>query len=156
MIIAVDWDGTVVEQDGRAYVDVTTPEVFRPGAKEALRALRAAGHTLLLYSARANRALRVDPNLDPLVRAGAKRIHLKAWEANRGVNAARYQQMITTVARELPGVFAAVDDGLAGKPAGCQLFLDDRALTMGGAGLTWAQVAERYGAEPDDTRSLVG
>ena len=146
MIIAVDFDNTVVVQDGRDYEDVTTPLEFMPWAKEALHALKAAGHVLLLYSCRANRALLEDPALDPLVRAGVKRINITWWQGNQPINQARYDQMVAFVAEELPGVFAAIDDGMQGK-ASADLYLDDKALQLGygpyGAG--WADVMKMHG-----------
>ena len=152
-IIAIDFDKTVVVQDGRDYEDVTTPLQFLPGAHAGLLSLKAAGHVLLLYSARANRALRVDPNLDPLVRAGVKRVNLAWWTQSRTINEARYQQMVEFAAAELPGVFDAIDDGLQGKPS-ADLYLDDKALGLGqGAyAVDWAEVVQLYG----DLRTLRG
>jgi len=117
VIIAVDFDSTVVVQDGRDYEDLATPLQFLPDAKLGLYALKAAGHVLLLYSARANRALRFDPQLDPLVRAGAKKINMQWWKASAELNQRRYDQMDAFVQQHLPGVFAAIDDGLQGKPS---------------------------------------
>lgn len=146
MIIALDFDGCIVSMAGRAYNDVTTPLKFMPGAKRALLSLRRAGHTLLLYSARANRAIRLDPQMDPLVRAGVRRVHKPAWEEDSALNEARYQQMVDFVAVELPGVFAAIDDGMQGKPC-ADLFVDDRALRYGHgvAGMGWNEIAHIYG-----------
>lgn len=146
MIIASDFDDSIVSQAGRDYEDVETPLRFMPGAKKALLSLKRAGHTLLLYSGRANRALRVDPNLNPLVRAGVKRINREWWEANQPVNEARYQQMLRFVDEELPGVFDAVDDGQQGKPS-ADIYIDDKALRLGhGAdSVGWQTVAHRYG-----------
>ena len=145
-LIAIDFDNTVVEQDGRDYEDVTTPLRFLPGAYAGLLALKAAGHILLLYSARANRAHRVDPNLNPLVRAGIKKIDIDRWMKNQPLNEARYQHMISFVEEELPGIFDAVDDGLQGKPS-ADLYLDDKALGLGyGAhAVDWDEVTRMYG-----------
>ena len=147
MIIAVDWDGTCVEQD-RPYDDVKTPPKLRPGAKAALAALKRAGHVLVLWSARASPALRTNPSLDPLVRAGVRKVHLGEWQRSRAVNEARYQQMLGFVRRELPGVFDAIDDGAAGKLPGVDLFVDDRAVRFGYAvgAAGWPEIAEMYGA----------
>lgn len=146
MIICIDFDDTVVSQRGRAYDDVTTPLYFVVGAEGALAALKRAGHTLILYSGRANRALRIDPYLDPLVRAGRKRINMDWWTANQPVNEARYQQMLTFVAEKLPGVFDAVDDGVQGKPS-ADMYIDDKALRLGHGAYAalWYNVAMMHG-----------
>lgn len=130
MIIAFDFDGSIVSMDGRAYEDIETPLRFMPHARECLLALKRAGHVLLLYSARANRSLREDSQFDPLVRASVRKVDRERWERMRPINEARYQQMLDFVAIELPGVFDAVDDGRQGKPC-VDLFLDDRAVKLG-------------------------
>jgi len=146
MLIAVDFDNTVVESRGRGYDDVKAPLVFVLGAKAGLASLKAAGHSLLLYSARANRALREDATLDPMVRSSARKVHQKTWDADRVLNQVRYQQMLDFVARELPGVFDAIDDGQQGKPV-ADLFIDDRGLRLGNGPMatTWAVVSQVYG-----------
>lgn len=146
MLIAVDFDGCIVDMSGRAYDDVTTPLKFMPGAKRALLSLRRAGHILILFSARANRSLRIDPQMDPMVRAGIRRVHRQAWEEDRALNEARYQQMIRFVEAELAGVFAVIDDGMQGKPC-ADLFVDDRALRYGHGvtGLNWNDISHIYG-----------
>jgi hypothetical protein len=147
VIVAVDYDGTVVEQDGRRYADLETPPRLMPGAREGLMALKRAGHTLVLWSARANRALLFNPLLAPLVRSGSQRVNQRGWELARRVHVERYRQMVEFVERELPGVFDAVDDGSCGKLE-ADLYLDDRAVRFGrGAGaLTWPELAREYGA----------
>jgi hypothetical protein len=109
--------------------------------------MKAAGHIVLLYSARANRALRVDPMLDPLVRAGVVRLDRKAWEAEQSLHEARYQQMVQFAATQLKGLIDAVDDGEQGKPA-ADLYIDDRALRFGGGvdGYSWFDIARQFGA----------
>jgi hypothetical protein len=146
VVISIDFDDTIVSQAGRAYDDVTTPLRFMPGAREALVSLKRAGHTLVLFSGRANRALREDPMLDPLIRAGKKRFDRARWERGREVNEARYQQMLAFVEAQLPGVFAAVDDGLQGKPS-ADLIIDDKAVRLGHGviGLGWRQIAQMHG-----------
>jgi hypothetical protein len=139
VLIAIDFDGTVVDAT-RPYDDVTSPLVFLPGAREGLLSLVRAGHVLLLYSARSNRALRFNPELDPLVQAGVRVVDELAWRAAQPVHEARYRQMCAFVAHELPGVFAAVDDGTQGKPM-ADLFIDDRAV---GAS-SWASIAAMLG-----------
>jgi len=151
VIFCIDFDSTVVVQEGRDYEDVTTPLEFMPNAWAALHSLKAAGHVLLLYSARANRALRIDPNLDPLVRAGVKKVNMEWWEANKALNQARFDQMMDFAMTELPGIFDAIDDGEQGKPS-ADVYLDDKALRLGPTSQTWASVADMYG-EPIKRRS---
>ena len=143
MIIAVDFDGTIVKDNPRNTEAVDL--LPRDGALEALRALKRAGHTLLLYSTRANRALREDPDLDPLVRAGIRRVDREAWRKAQPLHQRRFSAMAAWVATHLPGVFDAIDDGGQGKPD-VDLFIDDRALsahsTRGGG---WAVILNRYG-----------
>ena len=146
MYLAIDFDGTVVSQR-RAYTDLKSPLRFVPGAKAALKSLKAAGHVLLLYSARANRALLEDPELDPLVRAGVRKVNRAQWKKEQPLHKARYEQMVAFVNNELPGVFASIDDGRQGKPE-VDLFIDDRALGFGPGKQypTWKEVADLYGA----------
>lgn len=144
MIFCIDFDSTVVVQEGRDYEDIDTPFEFMPNAQAGLHSLKKAGHILLLYSCRANRALRIDPELDPLVRAGVKKINMTWWEFNQELNQARYEQMIGFVNAELPGVFDAIDDGEQGKPS-ADVYLDDKAIRLGPGAQTWASVADIYG-----------
>lgn len=135
----------MVTQD-HPYNDISTPLEFIEGAREGLLALKRAGHLLLLWSGRASRALLYDPLLDPFVRAGVVQVDRKAWLDAKHLHRARYDQMIAFVERELPGVFDAIDDGMAGKP-NVDLFIDDRAIGLRG-GATWTRIARQYG-EPD-------
>ncbi len=146
MILAIDFDGTLVSQ-ARSYEDVTTPLQFLPGARRGVLSLRKAGHTLILWSARSSPVLLEDPELDPLVRAGVKKADLARWEKMLPVHHARYQQMLDFVERELPGVFAAVDDGMAGKLPWVDIFIDDKALRYGygTGGFGWPSIASMYG-----------
>lgn len=146
MLIAVDFDGVVVESAGRSYADTTTPLRFMPKAKEGLLALKKAGHTLLLYSARSNRALLFTPEWDPLVRAGVKRPNQLVWSESRKVHWDRYKQMLAFCEQELAGVFDAIDDGMQGKPL-ADLFIDDRALSFGDGvdRIGWEHIAVLYG-----------
>lgn len=146
MRIAVDFDGTMVEQK-HAYDDLVTPLEFLPGAARAIAALRAADHLLLLWSARASRALLYDPMLDPLVRAGVVPLDMMQWRKSQGVNIARYRQMLEFVGASCAGWFDAIDDGAGGKPL-VDLIIDDKALRLGGGmgGLGWWNIAELYGA----------
>lgn len=145
MKIAIDFDGTLVDDD-HAYDDLDTPLRLKPGAKEALVALRAAKHILILWSGRANRALREDWRLNPLWRHGIVGFDPEKWEARKAVNVARHQQMLDFVDAELPDLFHYIDDGMQGKVS-ADLFLDDRALRMisGPTSRSWEQVAKLWG-----------
>jgi hypothetical protein len=145
MLIAVDFDGTIVSDD-RPFEDTVTPLRFLPGAKEGLLALRRAGHTLILWSARTNRATLFTPEWDPLVRAGIRKVHLARWEAERPIHWARLRQMKRFLTIHLPRVFAVVDDGLQGKPC-VDMFIDDKALRYGfGAdAVGWNGIAMLFG-----------
>lgn len=148
MIIAVDFDGTIVVQDGYKYSDLETPLKFMPGAKEGLAALKRAGHTLILWSGRASHYLRVNPELSPLVRASGKAVNLERWaKDSQPLNQARYEQMLEFVAVELPGVFDAIDEGDSGKPP-ADLFIDDKAVRygLGLSGMGWTQLGKIFGA----------
>ena len=142
MRFAIDWDGTVVKQDGRAYEDVVSPMVFLPFAKEGLHSLKRAGHLLLLWSARASPSHVEDPQLDPWVMAGVRKVNVGAWQGSLQLNRARLQQMIEFVTRELPGVFDAVDYGHGGKPS-VDRIIDDLAGPV-----DWREIAAEYGEPP--------
>lgn len=144
MLVALDFDGVIVRKD-RPFADVTTPLQFMPYAREGITSLKNAGHTLLLYSARANRALLFSPEWDPLVRAGVKRPNEMTWAHSRSLYWARYHQMIKFVETELAGLIDAVDDGLQGKPL-ADLFVDDRAVEFGAGAHGWLEIAHLYGA----------
>ena len=148
MIIACDFDGTIVRAD-RPYADVTAPLQFTHGAREALLSLKRAGHTLVLFSARTNRALLYTPDHDPLVRAGVRKPDLVRWERERPLHWARYFQMRRFIDQHLPAVFDVVDDGLQGKPT-ADLFIDDRALRYGHGSdaVGWQQIQTLYGERP--------
>lgn len=145
MKIALDFDGTVVRED-TPYDDVETPLQFVEGVDAAVPALRRAGHILLLWSARASRALLYDPLLDPLVRAGVVPLDVEQWRRSQSLHRARYQQMMAFVAEHCAGWFDAVDDGAGGKPI-VDLFIDNNALRMGiGFGsVGWRSIAKAYG-----------
>ena len=140
MFIGVNFDGTVATQKGESIK-------LHKGARDALASLRRAGHVLLLFSARSNRAVREDPTLDPLVRSGARKLNRAQWEREQPLHQKRYEQMRAFVEKELPGVFAAVDDGLQGKP-NVDLFIDDAVLSLGADRQfsSWREIADLYGA----------
>jgi len=140
--IVLDFDGTIVHDD-HDYADLTVPLKLMPGAREALRALERAGHTLVLCSGRANRALRLDWQLNPLWRDGAEPFDVQRWERSRELNQRRYEQMLAFVELELAGIFAMVDDGGQGKVSG-DLYVDDRALRYGFS-VGWPEIAIAYG-----------
>lgn len=146
MRFAIDLDDTLVEQE-HPYDDFTSPLKLKPGAREALLALKRSGHVLLLFSARASRALLFDPDLDPLVRAGARKVDRAKWQAQLPIHWGRYRQMIEFVAQELPGIFDAIDDGAQGKPS-VDYFIDDKSIRFGAGfgGVSWPQIAKLYGA----------
>lgn len=140
MIFAIDFDNTIVYEKAR-YDDVTTPLEFKPGAKRGLTLLKAAGHILILWSGRNNRALMFDPEFDPLVRAG-----LRNWtwnDASRELHAARWREMLAFVEQNLPGIFDAIDDGRCGKVS-ADRYIDDRSIAFGDIG--WREIAALYGA----------
>jgi hypothetical protein len=142
MIVAVDFDGTIVSAD-HPYGDLKTPLKLLPGAKQALTKLKRRGYVLLLYSARANRAIREDPQLDPLIRAGVRTTTWHKFELLQALSKARYEQMLSFVAEELPGLFSAIDDGVQGKPE-ADLFIDDKIV---GGFPGWVAVMKRMGHE---------
>lgn len=150
MVIAVDFDGTLVSQD-RDYNDLTTPLELLPHAKEALQSFKRAGHLIVLFSARASRALLEDPELDPLVRAGKKKLNRGAWEKQKDLHRARYQQMVDFVESNLKQEIDAIDDGKQGKPQ-AGIFIDDRALRYGSTmgGHTWNWFIDRYGMQESE------
>lgn len=147
MIIAIDFDSTLVDEWGRKFSDTTSPLKLMSGARKALEAMKRAGHLVVVSSARANRALRIDPELDPLVRLGLVRVDRKAWEAEQPLHEARYRQMVNFCATTLKGLVDAVDDGGQGKPV-ADVYIDDRALRFGGGvdGHNWFDIARQFGA----------
>lgn len=140
MIFAVDFDGTIVRR--QAFDDPTWPTLI-PGAREALLALKRAGHILLLWSARNNRSLMYRPDFDALVRAGV--VGDASTDETRQLHADRWRQMVAFVEQELPGIFDAIDDGRTGKVE-VDAYIDDRAIAFGGGnGATWADISRVYG-----------
>jgi hypothetical protein len=117
------------------------------GARKALQSMKQAGHVVLVYSARANRALREDPMLDPLARVGAVKVDIVQWTKEQPLHEARYRQMVQFCETSLRGLVDAVDDGRQGKPA-ADLYIDDRALRFGGGvdGHSWLDIARQFGA----------
>jgi hypothetical protein len=144
VILAIDFDGTVVEQG-----PLGSPLRLIPGVKDALLSLKRAGHVLVLYSARANRARRFDPMLDPLVRAGIIHVDMAQWERDRPAMVRAFDEMVMFVWRELPDVFNVIDDGGQGKPE-ADMFIDDRmiAFSRSTAAMCWRRIRMEYGVQP--------
>jgi hypothetical protein len=142
MLISFEFDGVIVRDDTRAFDDLETPLELVPGASLTLRSLRRAGHILLLCSDRANRALRVDPRLDPLVTAGVVKVDPVLWKEQQGFFENRYQEMLAFVLAYLPGVFHAIDDGLQGKPV-VDLHIDAKARAFNQGG--WPAIMQCFG-----------
>lgn len=139
MIIAIDFDGTLVE---RGPYDATTPLVLKRGAKMALVSLKRAGHILVLWSARTNRALLYNSEFDPLVRAGV--VGDAQDDATRELHADRLRQMYHFVETQLDGLFDAIDDGRQGKIE-ADVYIDDRSIGFGMRGIDWPEIAGLYG-----------
>ena len=140
MIIACDFDGTVVLQE-RPWGDLEGDLKFIDGAPEALRSLRNAGHTLILYSGRANQANRIDWRKNPGYVNGSLPFNEKDWEKAKPIHEELYEEMLDFVAKELPGVFAYIDSGEQGKPS-CDLFIDDKNLEFHG---NWEDIQFQFG-----------
>lgn len=145
MWIAIDFDGTIVMPVGDPE-DPLAPVQLQEGVADGLISLKRAGHKLLLYSARANRALRIDPYLNPLIRNGALELDLDKWQRNQPMFEARYQQMLDFVSKMLPGVFDGIDDGQQGKP-NVDMFIDDkgRIFKVKNPAKAWKKIAKKYG-----------
>ena len=139
MIIAIDFDGTVVLETEWNYLGALK---LQPNVKQALQLMKKADHHLLLYSARTNRAI-FDRKLDPLVRSGTIGA-VASSEATCDLANQRWQAMTKFVEEELPGVFDAIDDGLQGKPR-ADLFIDNKAITFGTYGMQWPEIAQVLG-----------
>lgn len=145
MIIAVDFDGTVIERP-KDPGDLEEVWVVMPGAREALSALKVAEHTLILTSCRANLACRKDWRLNPLWKSGQVPLDKPYWAEERAQWEAGYRRMVEFVAKELPDVFDAIDDGEQGKVL-ADLYLDDKGYRIGFG--SWAEVAEEYGMQEE-------
>lgn len=144
MVIAIDFDGTLVLplDDDDPLSDVQ----IQPGVVDGLMSLKRAGHTLLLWSARSNRAIRLDPYLDPLARAGVVQVDMAQWQRDSLVAQARYQQLLDYVGKYLSGIFDAIDDGQQGKST-ADIFIDDkgRIFRVDKPEKAWRKIAKKYG-----------
>ena len=145
MRIVCDFDGSVITEQPW---DSDTPLVFMTDAMESLLALKRAGHTLILFSSRANRANREDWKLNPenVAKDAEGRFNVSRWYVQRQIHERRYQQMLDFVATELPGVFAYIDDGQQGKPD-ADLFIDDRGVRLyaDALGTSWPNLVRLLG-----------
>jgi hypothetical protein len=103
MKIAIDFDG-VLHGYSKGWSDGTIYDPPVPGTREAMEALKAQGHYLLIFSTRTNKVFRKkdDPDQEPLI---------KAWLAEHGIP---YDKIWTY-----------------GKPM-ADIYLDDRALSFRG------------------------
>ena len=117
MIIAIDFDGTCVEHD--------YPEVGMDveGAVEVLKALRAKGHRLILFT------MRSGSKLDAAVRWFKER-KIELW----GVNTNPEQKSWTSSVKVHADIY--IDDSALGCPL---KFIDDAPRPM----VDWAKVRER-------------
>jgi hypothetical protein len=112
MIFLVEFDNTIIDSC-RSYDDLDSAAQFLPYAKQALSYLKNKGHTLILFSARANKSRREVMSLDPLYDDTCV---ITKWVELRPVYESRYQQMLAFVEQHLPGIFDHIDDGTQGKP----------------------------------------
>lgn len=117
MIIAVDFDGTCVEHD---YPDVGMDV---DGAVEVLKALRAKGHRLILFT------MRSGSKLDAAVRWFKER-KIELW----AVNSNPEQKSWTDSVKVHADLY--IDDSAVGCPL---KFIDDAPRPM----VDWAKVRER-------------
>lgn len=133
MIIAVDFD-SVATRIGPDLLCIA-------GARESLAALKKAGHVLLLWSPRTNRARQHLAEFDPLVRAGVTGDAQD--DASRASWAAADREMRAFVDEYLAGYFDAIDDGRQGCPC-VDLWVMARSVSVTDrAG--WAALSGLYG-----------
>lgn len=141
MTFGIDFDGVLVDK---------LPLRLKPGARLALRSLRAAGHLLVLHSGRLSPpGGDVPPGTSPSRYAAewgeARR---EAWEYSARH---RLEMFDFLRAESLLGLFDEVWDR-PGKPWHVDAFVDDKAVPFGGRGGSgWARIAEDHG-EPSHGR----
>lgn len=146
MIIAIEFDDCIVELKPD-FTDVFTPLVFRPSALTGLRALRDAGHQLILFSERSNRGRLTDWQLSPRIHHDAEATFDTAmWSAEVALYNARVQEMHTFVEQNLAGIFAYVDAGLQGKVL-ADMYIDPKAWPR--ADVDWAELILTLGEVHD-------
>lgn len=153
MIVCVEFDGALVVKGAQAYGDVVTPFTPIKGALQGALGLKAAGHEMLLYSARANRAARFAPWLDPLApeeldelpNGGPDYTAIEARQRVCEVERQRFEHMVRWVMATLPNVFV-IDDGAQGKPF-ADLYIEPNGVRLGADrfALDWVQVVRTWG-----------
>ena len=111
MTIAVDFDGTIVTHHYPYIGDL------QPGAKEALQALKDAGHTIVIWSCRSNRDRNSPYNM-----------------VESGLNPPYWEMVDFLNTNKIP--YDVVDDGTCGK-IHADLYIDDRAVPYDGS---WGHV----------------
>lgn len=144
MLIAIDFDGTVVRQP-RDVTNEAEPLEMLPDVPMALAALKEAEHTLILVSTRANPSRRFDWRLNPLWRDGLVPFSDERWRQMRPVWERAYERMVQYVHHNLPGMFDVVDDGRQGKVE-ADLYIDDKGMRLQRG--VWAMIADTYGEVP--------
>lgn len=116
MVFSLDFDGTLV----RITPGYKPPYTFQPGARDAVRALKAAGHKIIIHSCRSN------PD------ANGNGRELKKWMVDF-----------------LDGEGVPYDEiwEKPGKPV-ADCYVDDRSIAYdvyGKSGATWKWIADNYG-----------
>jgi hypothetical protein len=142
-----------VVDDSQPEYDLKTPLVFMPGADLVLRLLKASGHVLILSSGRSNLALREDWQRNPLWAKRLEPFDQVKWAKEKIIHQARYDQMLDFIDKNLPDVFAYIDNGNQGKIS-ADVYLDDKAIRMNGGWLSldWPAIGSIYGVfdEPEE------
>jgi len=121
--ICVDLDGVISElkQEGETYADVAP----KPGVADKLRSLRAAGHVVIIFTAR----------------------HMKTCNGNVGLAIARIGQItLDWLARHA----IEYDEILFGKPW-ADVYIDDNALRF----RSWDEIAGDGSTLPTSNESTV-
>lgn len=116
MTFAIDMDGTLI----KITPGYKPPYTFMPGAREAVRALKAAGHRIIIHSCRSNPGV------------GGRQRELAKW-------------MVDFLDAE--GVPYDEIWDKPGKPV-ADHYIDDRSIAYdvyGQTGMTWKWIADNYG-----------
>lgn len=136
LTISVDFDGTLIQPGGGTVLyGGRVPLSWRPGAKEGLVAMAAAGHRLVLHSCRCNP---IDPVLDPSAEAAA----FYRWGTPPESAAQRWaafgEMKAFLMMEGVWGLFAEVWQA-PGKPI-AEVYIDDRAESP-----DWRSLAAEFG-----------